>query len=54
MGVEFYDCNDHKLLTWIFKMIDPSSWKMMLKLKLQEFNYTIVYKKGKKIGSVVD
>jgi len=47
MGLEFYDCNDHKLLTWIFKMIDPSSWKMMLKLKLQEFDYTIVYKKGK-------
>jgi hypothetical protein len=38
---------DHKPLTWIFKMNDPSSRILRLKLKLQEFDYTIVYKKGK-------
>jgi hypothetical protein len=34
---------DHKPLTWIFRMNDPSS-RMRLKLKLEEFDYTIVYK----------
>jgi hypothetical protein len=34
-----------------FKIIDPSSQIMMLKLKLQEFDYTIVYKKGKENGN---
>ena len=35
-GRKFTTVTDHKLLTWIFKMNDPSSWKMRLKLKLQE------------------
>jgi hypothetical protein len=38
-------------LTWVFKMDDPSSRLMRLKLKLQEFDYTIVYKKGKENGN---
>lgn len=46
-GRKFTIVTDHKPLTWIFKMNDPSSRIMRLKLKLQEFDYTIVYKKGK-------
>ena len=34
---------DHKLLTLIFKMNDPSSRIMRLKLKLEEFDYTILF-----------
>jgi hypothetical protein len=46
-GRKFTIATNHKPLTWIFKMNDPSSRIMRLKLKLQEFDYTIVYKKGK-------
>jgi hypothetical protein len=46
-GQKFTIVTDHKLLIWIFKMIGPSSQIMMLKLKLQELYYTIVYEKGK-------
>jgi transposase InsO family protein len=38
---------DHKPLTWIFKMNDQNSRIMRLKLKLEEFDYTIIYKRGK-------
>jgi hypothetical protein len=44
-GRKFTIVTDHKPLTWVFKMNDPSSRLMRLKLKLQEFDYTIVYKK---------
>jgi hypothetical protein len=47
MKQETYDC-DHKQLTWNFKMNYPSSQIMRLKLKLREFDYTIVYRKGKR------
>jgi hypothetical protein len=50
-GRKFTIVTDHKPLTWIFKMNDPSSSIMRLKLKLQEFDYTIVYKKGKENGN---
>jgi hypothetical protein len=50
-GWEFTIVTDHKMLIWIFKMIDPSSGVMMLKLKLQEFDYNIIYKKGKENGN---
>jgi hypothetical protein len=39
--------SDHKPLTWIFKKNDPNSRIMRMKLKLEEFDYTIIYKKGK-------
>jgi hypothetical protein len=45
-GRKFTIVTDHKPLTWIFRMNDPSS-RMRLKLKLEEFEYTIVYKKGR-------
>ena len=46
-GRKFTIVTDHKPLTWIFKMNDPNSRIMRLKLKLEEFDYTIIYKKGK-------
>jgi hypothetical protein len=50
-GRKFTIVTDHKPLTWIFRMNKPSSRIMRLKLKLQEFYYTIVYKKGKENGN---
>jgi len=50
-GQKFTIVTDHKLLTWTFKIIDPISQIMMFKLKLQEFDYTIIYKKGKENGN---
>jgi hypothetical protein len=44
-GRKFTIWTDHKPLTWFFKMNDSSSQLMRLKLKLQEFDYTTVYKK---------
>jgi hypothetical protein len=41
-GRKFIIVTDHKPLTWIFRMNDPSSRIMRLKLKLEEFEYTIV------------
>jgi hypothetical protein len=46
-GRKFTIVTDHKPLTWIFKMNDPSTRIMRLKLKLEEFEYIIVYKNGK-------
>lgn len=50
-GQKFTIVTDRKPLKWIFKMDDSSSRIMRLKLKLQECDYTIVLKKGKKTGS---
>jgi hypothetical protein len=46
-GRKFTIVTDHKPLTWIFRMNDPSSRIIRLKLKLQECDYTIVYKEKK-------
>jgi hypothetical protein len=46
-GRKFTIVTDHKPLTWIFNMSDPNSRIMRLKLKLGEFEYTIICKKGK-------
>jgi hypothetical protein len=48
---KFTIVTDHKPLIWFFKMNDVSSHMVRLKLKLQEFDYTIVYKKGKENGN---
>jgi hypothetical protein len=42
-GRKFTIVTDHKPLTRIFRMNDPSSRIMRLKLKLEEFEYNIVY-----------
>jgi len=49
-GRKFTIVTDHKPLTWVFKMNDPNSRIMRLKLKLRESEYTIVYKRGKENG----
>jgi hypothetical protein len=46
-GRKFAAVTDHKHLTWIFKMNVPNSIIMRLKLKLEEFDYVMIYKKGK-------
>jgi hypothetical protein len=45
---------DHMPLVWIFKMNEHISHIMRLKLILQENDYAIVYKKGKKTITVMD
>jgi hypothetical protein len=50
-GRKFTIVTNLKPLTWIFRMNDLSSRIMRLKLKLQEFDYTIVYK-GRKTETV--
>ena len=39
---------DHKPLTWMFSVKDPSSRLLRWRLLLEEFDYTIQYKAGKK------
>jgi hypothetical protein len=52
VGLEIYNCDRTQAInTDFFKMNDTSSGIMGLKLKLQEFDYTIVYTKGKENGN---
>jgi hypothetical protein len=44
---KFIIVTDHKPLTWIFRMNDPCSRIMTIKLKLEESDYIIVNKKGR-------
>ena len=37
---------DHKLLTWVFNVKDPSSRLLRWRLKLEESDYEVVYKPG--------
>jgi len=37
---------DHRPLTWIFNVKDPSSRLLRWRLKLEEYEYEVVYKKG--------
>lgn len=46
-GRKFTICTDHKPLKWIASVTDPSSRLMKFRLKLEEFDYEIVYKSGK-------
>jgi hypothetical protein len=52
-GRKFTVVTDHKRLTCVFKMNGPSSRIMRLKLKVQEFEYVIVYKREKKTQTVM-
>ena len=47
LGVKFKIVTDHKPLTWLFNLKEPNSKLLRWKLKLQEFDYEIEYKKGK-------
>ena len=46
-GRKFTIVTDHKPLTWIFNIRDPTSRLMRWRLKLEEYEYKVVYKKGK-------
>lgn len=46
-GRKFKIVTDHKPLQWLFNCKDPSSKLVRWRLKLEEFDYEIVYKKGK-------
>lgn len=46
-GRKFKIVTDHKPLTWLFSIKDPGSRLVRWRLKLEEFDYEIVYKAGK-------
>ncbi|XP_046393726.1 uncharacterized protein LOC124161448 [Ischnura elegans] len=46
-GRKFTIITDHKPLTWIFNVKDPSSRLMRWRIKMEEYDYEIIYKKGK-------
>lgn len=46
-GQNFVIETDHNPLVWLYKIKEPNSRLIRWKLKLEEFNFTIVYKKGK-------
>jgi len=43
-GRKFTVVTDHKPLTWVFNVKDPSSTLLRWRIKLEEHNYDIVYK----------
>jgi hypothetical protein len=48
LGRNFTIVTDHKPLTWMFNVKDPSSRLLRWRLLLEEYNYTISYKAGKR------
>jgi hypothetical protein len=48
LGRNFIIITDHKPLTWVFSVKDPSSRLLRWRLLLEEYDYTVVYKAGKK------
>jgi hypothetical protein len=45
-GRRFTIVTDHQPLTWVFNVKDPSSRLTKWRLKLEEFDYRVVYKPG--------
>lgn len=45
-GNKFTIVTDHRPLTWLFSLKEPNSKLVRWRLKLEEFDYQIVYKKG--------
>ena len=45
-GRKFTIVTDHKPLTWVFNVKDPSSRLLRWRLKLEEYDYDVVYKPG--------
>jgi hypothetical protein len=45
-GRRFTIVTDHRPLTWIFNVKDPSSRLLRWRLKLEEYDYKVVYRKG--------
>ena len=48
LGKQFTIVTDDQPLTWMFRVKDPSSRLLRWRLLLEEYDYTIVYKAGKK------
>lgn len=46
-GQKFTIETDHNPLVWLYKIKEPNSRLIRWKLKLEEFDFTIIYKKGK-------
>lgn len=46
-GHKFRIITDHKPLTWIMSLKEPNSKLVRWRLKLEEFDYEVIYKKGK-------
>lgn len=46
-GLKFKIITDHKPLQWLMSLKEPSSRLTRWKLKLSEYNFTVIYKKGK-------
>lgn len=46
-GRKFNIITDHKPLQWLFSLKDPSSKLLRWRIKMEEFDYKIIYKKGK-------
>ena len=45
-GTKFTIVTDHKLLTWIVSVKDPGSRLLRWRLKLERYDYEIVFQKG--------
>ena len=45
-GRKFNIFTDHKPLQWLYSIKDPNSKLMRYRMKLEEFDYKIIYKKG--------
>jgi hypothetical protein len=45
-GRKFTIGTDHRPLSWIFGLKDPSSRLLKWRLKLEEYDYEVIYKKG--------
>lgn len=46
-GRKFKIYTDHRPLTWLFSLKEPNSKLVRWRLRLEEFDYDIIYKKGK-------
>lgn len=46
-GRKFNIITDHKPLQWLFSLKDPNSKLLRWRIKLEEFDYKIIYKKGR-------
>lgn len=46
-GRKFLIYTDHRPLVWLFNLKEPNSKLIRWRLKLEEYNYEIIYKKGK-------
>lgn len=46
-GRKFSIITDHKPLQWLFSLKDPTSKLLRWRIKLEEFDYDIIYKSGK-------